>query len=1055
MKIQISLLLAALVRFSTVSALLEEETGVNDFLVATSGHGPIQTLYTTGSAVLTSDSVDAGQLIPRRLPTSCTVALRNASSGALIWRLHVCSTKTGDESHHVLAATSDSFFTVDQLGVLRAWTMDAGVLLWDSLLAMDPPGSTAIRLWTASGMVAAAVDDALVLFNAVNGRVVGQFSAAAVSGSKGSAVARWLAVITIGNELIGLTGIIQKDMVTQMILVHIAMGEEGTLGVPFKTNLPNHARFHASSLQIVGGSHVVGLGADGTAMVQVSMLTADASQQIEISQFNLRWTKMEALESQSDGVIRVTGFDDRYAPPKYSLGLFRFDGKGSWDQPYDVEGINEATFGAMGYCAAASLAFSLDLDASLTAYHVGNIVETDGSRSAQSDQRRQNIPLTPIQVDGDVLAIIDEIVSATVLSCNDDAATILLTTKMGTTAAVILTKTSKDIVTAEIAWTAEEGLSSVSSGLLLDASHSSAITDAASEEEQKKTLQALSFSSRLQSQAAALTGMFAALATSHSRDNEFGFTKVAVLLSQKTHRVWGVPTAGSKRGKPTWMMNLPQKASRHVLVQGTASSSSTIHGINGGTHSHEVLILSSLTGGTQWTCLDGITGKIHASGSSQTPAAIRQIIPIFGGGSCRQVAMLVIEDGSVIVIPDDEATLAAVADKIKSIPNGFYTHILSKEKGSLETFRVIDSGNGNSLSTLLVGQTSFGGEKIVNVAYPQREEIIQSPCNILGDNSLLLKYLNPHMVAVVTISGSAGPSAGPIAAALSSNNIAADGKTKIKPIGVTPPNDISTPAKSVPNLFVNLVDTVSGRVLYRSSHANAVVGDGVPVLISENWVVYAFFNEMTKRSELGVLSMHEGMIDRTGLTAFTSPEQAGTFSSLVARESKPVVLAKTYTIVRPITALGVTATKGGISTKHLLIASGDDRITSIPRNLLEPRRPIGALKPVEKEEGLVQYHPLVPLVTMMSPSYNQTVHAVTTIMSAPTDLESQSLVLAFGGPDIFFARLAPSKGFDLLPEDFNRMLLTIVVIGLLVVLVVARTMSRKKTIKLGWLDFKA
>ena len=1053
MKIQIYFLLAALLRFSTVSALLEDETGVNDFLVATSGHGSIQTLFTTGSAVLTSDSPDAGQLIPRRLPTSCTVALRNASTGALVWRLHVCSTKTSDDAHHVLAATSDALFTVDHRGVLRAWTMDAGVLLWDSLLAMNPPGSTAIRLWTAPGVLAAAVDDDLVLFNAVNGRVVGQFSAAAVSGSKGSAVAKWLAVITIGNELVGLTGWIQKDMVTQLILVHIAMGEEGTLAVPFKTNLPNHARFHVSSLQVVRGSHVVGLGADGTTMVQVSMLTADASQQIEISQFHPLWTKIEALESQPDGLLRVTGFDDRYTPPKYSVGLFRFDGKESWDQFYNVEGTEETTFGAVGYCAAANLAFSFAQDASLTAYHVGNIVETDGARLTRGDRHRQNSPLTPIQVDGSVLSVMDDIASTSVLSCTQNAAIILLTTKMGTTAAVVLTKTSKDAVTAKIAWTAEEGMASVSSGLLLDASHSSAIVDAASEEEQKKTLQALSFSSRLQSQAAALTGMFATLAATQSRDNEFGFSKVAVLLSEKTHRVWGVPTAGSTRGKPTWMMNLPKTASRHVLVQGTASASSTINGINGGTHSHEVLVLSSLAGETQWTCLDGITGNIHASGSSPTPAAIRQIIPVFGGGSCRQVAMLVLEDGSVTVVPDDEAALAAIAEKIKAIPNGFYTHVLSKGKGSLETFRVIDAGNGKALSTLLVGQTSFGGEKIVSVAYPQRDEIIQSPCNILGDDSLLLKYLNPHIVAVVTMSSSAGLAAGPIAEALKPKNIAVDGRTK--PKGVAPPNDISAPAESVPNFFVNLVDTVSGRVLYRASHANAVVSNGVPVLISENWVVYAFFNEMTKRSELGVLSMHEGMIDRTGLTAFTSPEQAGTFSSLVARESKPVVLAKTYTIVRPITALGVTATKGGISTKHLLIASGDDRITSIPRNMLEPRRPTGAVKPIEKEEGLVQYHPLVPLLTMMSPSYNQTVHAVTTIMSAPTDLESQSLVLAFGGPDIFFARLAPSKGFDLLPEDFNRMLLTIVVIGLLVVLAVARTMSRKKTIKLGWLDFKA
>ena len=119
-------------------------------------------------------------------------------------------------------------------------------------------------------------------------------------------------------------------------------------------------------------------------------------------------------------------------------------------------------------------------------------------------------------------------------------------------------------------------------------------------------------------------------------------------------------------------------------------------------------------------------------------------------------------------------------------------------------------------------------------------------------------------------------------------------------------------------------------------------------------MVYAFFNTNSRRTELGVLSLYEGMIDKAGLTAFTSPEQTHAFSSLDPRDSKPVVLSKTYTIVKPVTALGVTSTKGGITSKHILVASGDDKITSIARELLEPRRPTGELKDHEKQEGLFQ-----------------------------------------------------------------------------------------------------
>lgn len=96
-----------------------------------------------------------------------------------------------------------------------------------------------------------------------------------------------------------------------------------------------------------------------------------------------------------------------------------------------------------------------------------------------------------------------------------------------------------------------------------------------------------------------------------------------------------------------------------------------------------------------------------------------------------------------------------------------------------------------------------------------------------------------------------------------------------------------------------------------------------------------------------------------------------------------------------------------------------------------------------------RYYPLVPLVSLWSPSYNETVDAEA-IISTSASLESQSLVLAYGGPDIFFTRIAPSKGFDLLPESFNKILLSVVVVGLLVALAVVRNLGAKKMVKLAW-----
>lgn len=72
------------------------------------------------------------------------------------------------------------------------------------------------------------------------------------------------------------------------------------------------------------------------------------------------------------------------------------------------------------------------------------------------------------------------------------------------------------------------------------------------------------------------------------------------------------------------------------------------------------------------------------------------------------------------------------------------------------------------------------------------------------------------------------------------------------------------------------------------------------------------------------------------------------------------------------------------------------------------------------------------------------------IISSKTNLESHSLMLAYGGPDVFFSRLAPSKGFDVLPDSFNRQLLIVAVFGLIGVTKWINDKNKTTTVKLGW-----
>lgn len=521
------------------------------------------------------------------------------------------------------------------------------------------------------------------------------------------------------------------------------------------------------------------------------------------------------------------------------------------------------------------------------------------------------------------------------------------------------------------------------------------------------------------------------------------------------------------------------------------------HG-NGGVHDHEMLALSyiekdsSNNSVVESKCFDGTSGRIFSSDAVSLSSPINQVVPLRSSShqihheakSCRQVTLLIHSDDTVTVVPNTPRSYAIVDEAIAASTNGLFVHTLDKETGEFHAFRVSREADAEEMEQpqfeptaklVTVGTTIFdpSNEKIVNVVYPRRGEVIQSPSTVLGDDALLLKYLNPHLMVVVTEAtrsflsdlavsdGSDSDKSGDaFYNALAGGQYSGSSGQKRKPLGASKPGgdaSASSTNSATPSLFITLVDTISGQILYRASHSHRAVesdivegaaSSKVPVVINENWIVYSFFNQRTRRTDVGVLTLHEGMIDKNGITAFSAPEQELSFSSL--ESAKPIILSKTYGLAKTVTALGVTATKAGISSKQFLFATSNDQVISIDRRILDPRRPNGELKESEKMEGLMRYSPLLPIMPMKTPSHVYEVSSVESIASTSVNVESQSLVIAYGGPDIFFTRLAPSKGFDLLPDDFNRGLLTIVVVGLIVVLNVLQRRNKQKGASLIW-----
>jgi hypothetical protein len=163
-----------------------------------------------------------------------------------------------------------------------------------------------------------------------------------------------------------------------------------------------------------------------------------------------------------------------------------------------------------------------------------------------------------------------------------------------------------------------------------------------------------------------------------------------------------------------------------------------------------------------------------------------------------------------------------------------------------------------------------------------------------------------------------------------------------------------------------------------------------------------------------------------------------------AEPALPHVITQSFLIPEAISHMAVTQTGQGITTRQLLCTVADSNaIVGIPRPVLDPRRPVGRdPTPLEAEEGLFRYNPIIDFDPKIVLSHKREVIGVKDVITSPAILESTSLVFAYG-IDVFGTRVAPSMAFDILGRGFNKLSLVGTVLALWVgVFVLAPMVSR-------------
>jgi hypothetical protein len=298
------------------------------------------------------------------------------------------------------------------------------------------------------------------------------------------------------------------------------------------------------------------------------------------------------------------------------------------------------------------------------------------------------------------------------------------------------------------------------------------------------------------------------------------------------------------------------------------------------------------------------------------------------------------------------------------------------------------------------------GERIVSYTARPAKDPVASIGKVLGDRRVLYKYLNPNLVLLTAV------------------------------------------ADSARRASIYLLDSASGQLLHSTSHYGVDVSRPIPSTISEHWFSYSLTidssSSVARGYQLVVAELYESPLpDDRGPLGDSSNSSTVQPSEVKGEAAKPHVISQSYQIPEEISHMAVTQTRQGITSRELLVTlPASNSIVGIPRQVIDPRRPVGRdPTALEQSEGLGKYIPVILFDPKWHLNHMYEVVGIKDVITSESGVESTSLVFAYGS-DLFGTRVAPSFPFDVLGKGFNKIQMLTTVAALFVgVLFVAPLVS--------------
>ncbi|KAI8547334.1 hypothetical protein RHMOL_Rhmol07G0187200 [Rhododendron molle] len=416
--------------------------------------------------------------------------------------------------------------------------------------------------------------------------------------------------------------------------------------------------------------------------------------------------------------------------------------------------------------------------------------------------------------------------------------------------------------------------------------------------------------------------------------------------------------------------------------------------------------------------VDTYTGKeLSSVGASHS---IVQVIPLpFTDSTEQRLHLLIDAEQHAHLIPRTREAVSIVQREFGNI----YWYSVEADNGIIRGHVLkddcdLEESDGYCFNTRGLWSIVFPSEseKIITTMRRKSNEVVHTQAKAMSEQDVMYKYVSKNLLFVANVAPKARGDIG-----------------------------LVTPEESW--LVVYLIDTVSGRILHRMTHHGAQ--GPVHVVFSENWVVYHYFNLKAHRYEMSVIEIYDqSRADNKDVWKLVLGKH--NLTSPISSYSRPEVITKsqTYFFTHTVKSIAVTSTAKGITSKQLLIGTIGDQVMALDKRFLDPRRTVNPTQ-AEKEEGIIPLTDSLPIMPQSYVTHTLKVEGLRGIVTSPAKLESTTLIFAYG-VDLFFTRMAPSKTYDSLTEDFSYALLLLTIVVLLVAIVATWILSERKELQDKW-----